>query len=54
MNESMEQLMREVSLGRLADEWRNVAFETPEQYLHDLLTLELRKREANRVTRMMK
>jgi len=54
MNESMEQLLRGVSLGRLANEWRNVQFENPEQYLRDLLALELREREANRVTRMMK
>ena len=54
MNESMEQLLRGVSLGRLANEWRNVTFENPEQYLRDLLALELREREANRVARMMK
>jgi len=54
MNESMEQLMRAVSLGRLADKWRKVAFENPEQYLRDLLTLELREREAKRVARMRK
>jgi len=54
MNESMEQLLRGVSLGRLTNEWRNVTFENPEQYLRDLLALELREREANRVARMMK
>jgi DNA replication protein DnaC len=51
MNE-MEQLLRKVSLGRLANEWRRVKFENPEQYLHDLLTLELREREAARAARM--
>jgi len=39
-------------LGRLANEWRGVKFESPEQYLHDLLTLELREREAARAARM--
>jgi DNA replication protein DnaC len=48
----MEQLLRRVSLGRLANEWRSVQFENPEQYLHDLLTLELREREAARAARM--
>jgi len=48
----MEQLLRKVSLGRLANEWRKVQFENPEQYLHDLLTLELREREAARAARM--
>lgn len=54
MNDSMEQLLRRVSLGRLANVWRRVKFENPEQYLHDLLMLELREREANRAARMRK
>jgi DNA replication protein DnaC len=54
MSEGMEQLLRGVSLSRLATEWQKVKFENPEQYLHDLLTLELREREARRVARMRK
>jgi DNA replication protein DnaC len=55
VNESIEQMLRTMKLSGLAKEWRSVKFEeNPERYLRELLELELREREANRVTRMMK
>ena len=47
-------MMRQVKLGGMAKEWRSVQFESPEQYVTDLLKLELREREANRINRMVK
>lgn len=54
MAEPLEQMMRQVKLGGMAKGWRSVPFETPEQYLSELLTMELREREANRVNRMVR
>jgi len=54
MSEQIEQMMRQVKLGGMAKEWRTVPFENTEQYMTDLLNLELREREANRINRMVK
>ena len=54
MIEPIEQAMRTLKLGGLAKEWRSVAYENTEQYVSDLLQLELREREANRINRMVK
>lgn len=54
MAEQIEQYMRTLKLGGMAKEWRTVPFDTPEQYLTDLLLLELRERETNRINRMVK
>ena len=54
MSEQIELMMRQGKLGGMAKEWRSVQFESPEQYLTDLLKLELREREANRINRMVK
>jgi len=54
MHESIEQQMRTLKLGGLAKSWRTVEFESPEQYLRDLLTLEARERDTNRINRMVK
>ena len=54
MIESIEQAMRTLKLGGLAREWRSVAYENTEQYVSDLLQVELREREANRINRMVK
>ena len=54
MSEQIEQMMRQVNLGGMAKSWRSVSFETPEQYVTELLNLELREREANRINRMVK
>jgi hypothetical protein len=41
MSEQIELMMRQVRLGGMAKEWRSVQFERPEQYVTDLLKLEL-------------
>ena len=52
--QSIEQTMRTLKLGGLAKEWRNVTYHDNEQYMRDLLEVEIREREANRMTRMVK
>ena len=52
MSEEIELMMRQVKLGGMAKEWRSVQFESTEQYVTDLLKLELKEREANRINRM--
>ncbi|MDR1705475.1 MAG: IS21-like element helper ATPase IstB [Clostridiales bacterium] len=51
---SIEQTMRSLKLGGLAKEWRTVAYHDKEQYMRDLLDIEVREREANRMARMIK
>ena len=50
----IEQAMRQLKLGGMAKGWREVEFQDREQYVSDLLRLELREREANRINRMVK
>jgi DNA replication protein DnaC len=50
----IEQTMRSLKLGGLAKEWRSVSYHDNEQYMRDLLDIEVREREANRMTRMIK
>jgi DNA replication protein DnaC len=50
----IEQTMRSLKLGGLAKEWRGVAYHDNEQYMRDLLDIEVREREANRMARMIK
>ena len=52
--ESIEQIMRTLKLGGLAKEWRSVIHHDNEQYMRDLLDIEIREREANRMARMVK
>ncbi len=54
MAEQIEQYMRTLKLGGMAREWRSVEFRDTEQYVRELLELELREREANRINRMVK
>lgn len=54
MSDSIEQTMRTLKLGGLAKEWRNVEYRDAEQYMRDLLEIEVREREANRMARMIK
>ena len=54
MDEQIEQYMRQLKLGCLAREWRSVEYHDKEQYLTELLQLELREREANRINRLVK
>jgi len=52
--QSIEQTMRTLKLGGLAKEWRGVVYYDNEQYMRDLLDIEVREREANRMARMIK
>jgi len=52
--EKIEQYMRQLKLGGLAKEWRSVEYTDNEQYLTDLLELEIREREVNRINRLVK
>jgi len=52
--QSIEQTMRTLKLGGLAKEWRGVVHHDNEQYMRDLLDIEIREREANRMARMVK
>ena len=54
MDEQIEQYMRQLKLGCLAREWRSVEYHDKEQYLTELLQLELREREVNRINRLVK
>ena len=54
MNQNIEQTMRTLKLGGLAKDWRSVEYRDTEQYLCDLLEIEVREREANRMARMIK
>ncbi len=54
MSDRIEQMMRQVKLGGMAKGWRSVDCENAEQYVTDLLKLELQEREANRMNRMVK
>ena len=44
MYESIEQAMRTLKLGGMAREWRSVTYENNEQYVTELLQLELTER----------
>ena len=54
IHESIEQTMRTLKLGGMAKEWRSVDYRDSEQYVRELLEIEVREREANRVSRMIK
>lgn len=53
-SETIEQAMRTLKLGGMAREWRSIPYENREQYIGELLKLELRERESNRINRMVK
>ena len=50
----IEQTMRSLKLGGLAKEWRSIVYHDNEQYLRELLDIEVKEREANRMARMIK
>jgi len=52
--QSLEQTMRILKLGGMAKDWRSVEYRDPEQYMRELLDIEVREREANRMARMVK
>lgn len=54
MAEQIEQYMRTLKLGGLAKNWRSVQYVSTEQYLTELLRIELHEREINRINRMVK
>lgn len=54
MADQIEQYMRQLKLGGLAREWRSVEYRDREQYVAELLQLELRERETNRINRLVK
>lgn len=54
MADQIEQYMRQLKLGGLAKEWRSVEYHDREQYVTDLLQVELREREINRINRLVK
>lgn len=54
MAESLERMMHMLRLGGLAKRWREVEYREKEQYLHDLIALELSIRDVNRINRLVK
>lgn len=54
MPDKIEQYMKTLKLGGMARDWRSVTYRDTEQYVTELLELELREREANRINRMIK
>ncbi len=46
--------MKHLKLGSLAKEWKTIEFKEKEQYLLELLALEVKEREANRINRLVK
>lgn len=54
MAEHIEQMMRTLKLGGLAKEWQTVEYHSKEQYITELLKIEMHEREVNRINRMVK
>ena len=54
MYEHIENYLRTLKLGGMAREWRSVTYKDTEQYVTELLELELKEREVNRINRMVK
>jgi len=52
--EHIENYLRTLKLGGMAKEWRSVTYKDNEQYVSELLQLELKEREINRINRMVK
>jgi len=50
----IEQMMRTLKLGGLAKEWHSVEYHDNEQYITDLLKIELHERKVNRINKMIK
>lgn len=51
---SIEGTMRTLKLGGMAKEWRDVTYQNNEQYMQELLDIEVRERESNRMVKMVK
>lgn len=52
--EHIESYLKTLKLGGMAKEWRLVTYKDTEQYVRELLELELKEREVNRINRMVK
>lgn len=50
----IEQMMRTLKLGGMAKDWKNIQYHDTEQYVTELLELEMHEREINRINRMIK
>jgi len=54
MTKDLEQIMRNLKLGGMAKDWKSVKYQNNEQYLSELLNIELRERETKRINRLTK
>ncbi|MCK4261202.1 MAG: ATP-binding protein [Halanaerobiales bacterium] len=54
MNVSIKEYCKKLRLSGIAKNWMDVKFENPEQYLIELLEIELKEREVNRTNRLLK
>lgn len=54
MSETIEKAMRALKLSGLARDWKTVKYRDTEQYVRDLMELELKEREANKINRAVK
>lgn len=54
MKSMIKDYCRRLRLSGIARHWQDVHYETPEQFLQELLELELKEREANRTSRLLK
>ena len=54
MHEQIEKYMRTLKLGGLAKEWQSIKYQSNEQYVTELLEIEMKEREINRINRMVK
>ena len=50
----IEQMMRALKLGGLAKDWRSIEYRDTDQYVTELLVMELHEREVNRINRLVK
>lgn len=54
MSDSLEVMMHRLRLPAMAENWKLIDCRDPEQYLTELLTLELKSRKANKVNKLVK
>jgi len=54
MADQLEILMKNLRLSGLLEHWHTVEFKDKEQYLCDLLSIEVKEREVNRINRLVK
>jgi DNA replication protein DnaC len=54
MQHEISKYLKQLKLGGLSKEWDKVEFKTKEQYIYDLLSIEIKEREANRINRTVK